>query len=396
MFESLELLPPDPILGIMAAHRNDPNPQKIDLGVGVYKDEQGNTPVLQSVKQAEQQIFNEENSKSYLPPAGNPDFIGGVQRLLFGENHNAYKENRIATVQSPGGCGALRLGADFALRCNPQATVWISDPTWSNHIPLLGNAGLKLERYPYYDNNEHGIKFDQMTATLKQAKKGDLVLLHGCCHNPCGADLSHDQWQTIADMAEQQGFIPYIDIAYQGFGNGLEEDAYGLRLMAERLPEVIIASSCSKNFGIYRERVGALSVVASSAESAKISCTQMENIARGIYSMPPSHGATAVSLVLENQELNTLWLEELAEMRDRINSLRTLLVDKLREKNASQDFSFIERQRGMFSFLGITPAQVQQLREEYSIYMVDSSRISIAGINQSNIEYLTDSIVAIL
>lgn len=396
MFESLELLPPDPILGIMAAHRNDPNPQKIDLGVGVYKDEQGNTPVLQSVKKAEQQIFDEESSKSYLPPAGNPDFIGGVQRLLFGESHTAYTEKRIATVQSPGGCGALRLGADFALRCNPEATVWISDPTWSNHIPLLGNAGLKLERYPYYDADAHGIKFDQMTETLKQARKGDLVLLHGCCHNPCGADLSQEQWQTIAEMAEQQGFIPYIDIAYQGFGNGLEEDAYGLRLMAERLPEIIIASSCSKNFGIYRERVGALSVVASSSENAIISSTQMENIARGIYSMPPSHGAAAVSLVLENQELNSLWLKELAEMRDRINSLRTLLVNKLQEKNASQDFSFIERQRGMFSFLGITPAQVQQLREQYSIYMVDSSRISIAGINQANIEYLTDSIVAIL
>ena len=272
----------------------------------------------------------------------------------------------------------------------------MSDPTWANHIPLLGNAGLKLAQYPYYDSASHQLKFDQMTETLKQAKRGDLVLLHGCCHNPCGADLSQAQWQSLAEMAEIQGFIPYIDIAYQGFGDGLEEDAYGLRLMAERLPEIIVASSCSKNFGIYRERVGALSIVADSAQAAKISTTQAASIARGMYSMPPSHGAAAVSLVLNNVDLRQQWLAELAEMRDRINAMRVLLVEKLKFKNASQDFSFIQNQLGMFSFLGITPTQVHQLRDQYSVYMVDSSRISIAGMNHTNIEYLTDSIVAIL
>lgn len=396
MFEKLELLPPDPILGLMAAHRDDPNPNKIDLGVGVYKDEQGNTPVLSSVKKAEQMIFETEESKAYIAPIGHPDFLQGVQQLLFGETHPAYTGQRIASIQSPGGCGALRLGADFALRCNPQATAWVSDPTWANHIPLLGSAGIKLVTYPYYDAESHGIKFEQMVDTLKQAKKGDLVLLHGCCHNPCGADLSRDQWQTVTAMAEQQGFIPYIDIAYQGFGDGLEEDAYGVRLMAERLPEVIIASSCSKNFGIYRERVGALSIIAESAQGAQIATTQAASVARSSYSMPPSHGAAAVSMVLTNPELRAEWLAELQEMRDRINSLRSLLVEKLDSKNAGQDFSFIQRQRGMFSFLGVTPEQVHRLRDEFSIYMVDSSRISIAGINQGNIDYLAESIVAVL
>ena len=396
MFEKLELLPPDPILGLMAAYRDDPNPNKIDLGVGVYKNEQGNTPVLESVKQAEKIILDTENSKAYLAPAGSPDFTQAIQQLLFGATHSAYLDKRIATIQSPGGCGALRLGADFARRCNPETTAWVSDPTWANHIPLLGNAGLKLAQYPYYDSASHQLKFDQMTETLKQAKRGDLVLLHGCCHNPCGADLSQAQWQSLAEMAEIQGFIPYIDIAYQGFGDGLEEDAYGLRLMAERLPEIIVASSCSKNFGIYRERVGALSIVADSAQAAKISTTQAASIARGMYSMPPSHGAAAVSLVLNNVDLRQQWLAELAEMRDRINAMRVLLVEKLKFKNASQDFSFIQNQLGMFSFLGITPTQVHQLRDQYSVYMVDSSRISIAGMNHTNIEYLTDSIVAIL
>ncbi len=396
MFEKLDLLPPDPILGLMAAHRDDPNPNKIDLGVGVYKDEQGNTPVLRSVKRAEEIILAEENTKAYIPPAGNPDFNRNVQLMLLGETHSAYKDNRIATIQSPGGCGALRLGADFALRCNPEATVWVSDPTWANHIPLLGNAGLKLAKYPYYDAETHQLQFDQMVETLKQVKRGDLVLLHGCCHNPCGADLTQEQWQIVTGMAEQQGFVPYIDIAYQGFGEGLTEDAYGVRLMAERLPELIVASSCSKNFGIYRERVGTLNIIAADTKSAAVSASQAANIARGIYSMPPSHGAAAVNLVLSNTELKADWDAELTEMRDRINSLRSQLVAKLAGNNAQQDFSFIERQRGMFSFLGVTPEQVKRLREEYSIYMVDSSRISIAGINSGNIDYLAESIVAVL
>ncbi len=396
MFEELELLPPDPILGLMAAHRNDPNPDKIDLGVGVYKDEQGNTPVLRSVKRAEEIILSEENTKSYIAPTGHPEFNQGVQQLLLGVSHPAYKDNRIATIQSPGGCGALRLGADFALRCNPEATVWVSDPTWANHIPLLGSAGLKLAKYPYYDATTHQILFDQMVETLKQVKKGDLVLLHGCCHNPCGADLTEEQWQVVATMAEQQGFVPYIDIAYQGFGLGLDQDAYGVRLMAERLPEVIIASSCSKNFGIYRERVGALNIVGANQHSAEACASQAANIARGIYSMPPSHGAAAVGLVLNNEKLRADWNVELTEMRDRINALRTQLVEKLESNNAPQDFSFIARQRGMFSFLGVTPEQVQRLRKEYSVYMVDSSRISIAGINSGNIDYLAESVVAVL
>lgn len=396
MFETLQALPPDPILGLSAAYQQDTNPQKVDLGVGVYKDEAGLTQVLKSVKLAEKRRFQQEDSKAYLPPPGSPGANEGLERLIFGEDHPTILANRVRTLQTPGGCGALRVAAELAVRAAPEASIWLSDPTWANHTPLLASAGLRIRQYPYYDYDNHELRFDAMMETLAQVKAGDLVLLHGCCHNPCGADLDQDQWQALAALASRNGFTPFIDLAYQGFGSSLDEDAYGVRLLAESVPEMLVASSCSKNFGLYRERTGALSIVCANPEQADISFSQALFTTRGIYSMPPAHGSMIVEGILHDVELTLLWRRELNAMRDRINGLRTLLTDKLAEHGASRDFNFIKRQRGMFSFLGISEAQVKQLQQQYSIYMVGSSRINIAGINQGNIDYLANAITQIL
>jgi len=396
MFENLPQLPADPILGLMVAFHQDSNPNKIDLGVGVYKTEQGSTPVLKSVKQAERDIWELEQTKLYIGPAGAPEFTSAIQSLLLGDNHPALTDNRVATIQTPGGSGALRAAAELAKKGNPHATIWVSDPTWGNHIPLLSDTGLQIKTYPYYDVVSHGVNFDGMMETLTQAKAGDLVLLHGCCHNPSGADLSQQQWQAVTQLASEKGFTPFIDIAYQGFGAGIEEDAYGVRLMAEQLPELLIASSCSKNFGIYRERVGSVLVVSKNATQAQACASQLARIVRGIYSMPPSHGAAVVAHILQNDSLRQHWLGELDTMRKRIFHLRGQLLEQLNTKGVSNDFSFITQQSGMFSFLDISPEQVQRLRDEFSIYMTGDSRINVAGVNSHNIDYLSSAIVSVL
>lgn len=396
MFENLPLLPADPILGLMDDFRNDSNPNKIDLGVGVYKNEQGETPVLESVKRAERDILEQEQTKLYIGPAGSAEFGHAMQNLLLGANHPVLADNRVSTMQTPGGCGALRVAAELVKKSNPNATIWVSDPTWGNHIPLLGDTDLQIKTYTYYDAASHQVNFDAMQQSLQQAKQGDLVLLHGCCHNPSGADLSPEQWQILADMASKQGFTPFIDIAYQGFGRGIDEDAFGVRLMAEQLPELLIANSCSKNFGIYRERVGAVFVIAQTAEQAHANSSQLARIVRGIYSMPPSHGAAVVARILGSDELRQHWLSELDAMRDRILKLRSQLLEQLNAKAPNTDFSFITRQSGMFSFLDISPTQVQRLREEFSIYMTSDSRINVAGINSNNIDYLSSAIASVL
>jgi len=396
MFEKLSQLPDDPILGLMVAFGEDSNPNKIDLGVGVYKTEQGDTPVMESVKQAERDIWELEQTKLYIGPAGAPEFSTAMRSLLLGSSHPALIDNRVATIQTPGGSGALRVAAELAKKGNPNATIWVSDPTWGNHIPLLSDTGLQIKTYPYYDVASHGVNFDGMMATLTQAKAGDLVLLHGCCHNPSGADLSQQQWQAVTQLANKKGFTPFIDIAYQGFGEGIEEDAYGVRLMAEQLPELLIASSCSKNFGIYRERTGSVLVVSKNATQAQACASQLARIVRGIYSMPPSHGAAVVAHILQNDSLRQHWLDELDTMRKRIFQLRGQLLEQLSKKGASSDFSFITQQSGMFSFLDISPAQVQRLRDEFSIYMTGDSRINVAGVNSHNIDYLSSAIVSVL
>jgi aspartate aminotransferase len=396
VFETLKPLPPDAILGIMTLFRADQHPGKIDLSVGVYQDEKGRTPVLESVKRAERAILEKQDTKTYVAIAGNPVFNKGVEELMYGANHPALKAGRVATVQAPGGSGALSVAGHLLSRAKPNARVYLSDPSWPNHLPLLKTAGLTLENYPYYDYRNHRVDFEAMAAKLETANAGEIVLIHGCCHNPSGADLSQEQWQALTSLFERRGLVPFIDFAYQGLAEGLEQDAYGARLMAERLPEVVIVTSCSKNLGLYRERVGAASVVSANAEQSKLALANAMNVARGIYSMPPDHGAAIAGKVFSDKELTALWHKELEEMRSRMNGLRKLLVAKLAERDTPMDFSFIAKERGLFSFLGITREQVVRLRDEFHVYMIESSRINIAGVNHANVDYIADSIAAVL
>jgi aspartate aminotransferase len=396
VFEVLPALAPDPILGLSAAFRADPNPKKIDLGVGVYKDEQGNTPIVGAVAQAQLRLLETETSKTYITPQGVQGYIDGMLELLLGKGNQAVLGNRVAAVQAPGGCGALRILAELLKRCNDNAKVWVSDPTWANHIPLIGNAGLELATYPYFDKNTASIKFDEMLATLKTIPKGDVVLLHACCHNPTGADLTQDQWRQVAEAAQQQGWLPFIDSAYLGFGDDLETDAFGMRLMVESVPEVIIAASCSKNFGLYRERVGLAVMLTANSAQTPIVQSQIQAIARGIYSMPPSYGGALVDIILHDEALKASWVAEVDEMRNRMRDLRSLLVNKLAENGAQKDFSFVNQQKGMFSFLCISPEQVKAVRADHSVYFVDSSRVNIAGINLTNVDALAKALVSVL
>jgi aspartate aminotransferase len=396
MFEVLPQLPADPILGLSAAFKADPNPNKIDLGVGVYKDEAGRTPILDSVAKAQQILLGKEDSKTYITPQGVQGFIDGLSELLLGKGNAALLSNRVAAVQAPGGCGALRILAELLKRCDSDLTVWVSDPTWANHIPLIGNAGLKIKTYPYFDKSKASIKFDEMMACLADVKSGDVVLLHGCCHNPTGADLNRAQWDEVLGLAQKTGFVPFIDVAYLGFGDSLEDDAYGTRLMVNNLPEVIIAASCSKNFGLYRERVGLAVMVTKDTQTRNAIQSQIQSIARGIYSMPPSYGGALVDIILHDPSLFSEWQAEVEMMRSRMQDLRGLLVNKLAEYGAKQDFSFVNQQKGMFSYLCISPEQVKAMREKHSVYFVDSSRVNIAGISLNNVDSLAKSLVSVL
>jgi aspartate aminotransferase len=396
VFGTLKPLPPDAILGIMTLFRADSDPRKIDLSVGVYQDEQGRTPILDSVKRAERAVLEAEDTKTYVAIAGNAGFNRGIEALLFGAGHPALADGRVSTVQSPGGSGGLSVAGHLIQRAKPNSRVFISDPSWPNHIPLLRLSGLAIETYPYYDFTAHGIDFDAMADAVGKMQAGDLLLLHGCCHNPCGADLAPDQWRVLAELCARRGIVPFIDIAYQGLSSSLDEDAFGVRLMAESVPEVVVVTSCSKNFGLYRERVGAVSVVAANAEDAKGVASNAANVARSIYSMPPDHGAAIVDRILHDEALKAMWAGEVEAMRERINGLRRLLVDELAARGTAMDFSFIAQERGMFSFLGISREQVVALRERFHVYMVESSRINIAGINHGNVAYVADSIAAVL
>jgi aspartate aminotransferase len=395
MLDILPQVPEDSILGLAAACRADPNPHKVDLTVGIYMNEEGVCPVFEAVRLAQEALVKEETTKAYMPPAGDPVFNHGMQRLVLGEDSPALATSRVSSIQTPGGCGALRIGAEIINAAVPGARVWVSDPTWPVHIPLLGSVGLKFETYRYYEPSSHGVNFDAMVDDLKRAQQGDVVLLHGCCHNPCGADLTLEQWSVLADMAAHQGFLPFVDVAYQGLGDGLEADAAGLRVLVQRLPEVVIAASCSKNMGLYRERTGATIFVSANPASALALRSQAQVAARRIYSMPPAHGALLAARVLADDELNANWQDELQAMCWRINGLRTSLVSKL-EQCTDQDFSFIEREKGMFSFLGLSREQAIALREEHSVYMLESSRINVAGVNGANIDYLAEAVGKVL
>jgi aspartate aminotransferase len=387
MFSSLELITSDSILGLMAAFRADPDPHKVDLGVGVYRDDRGDTPVLAAVRQAEQALVTQQTTKTYVGPTGNPGFNAEIEKLVFGAGHAALTAGRVRTVQTPGGCGALRLGAELIRVAAPDSVVHVSTPTWANHVPLLSSSGLKLERYPYFDPASGGVQSGAMMTALERLPPRAVVLLHASCHNPTGADLSQQEWRALLELVKRRRLLPFIDMAYQGLGESLEVDAFGLRLFCAELPEVVCAVSCSKNFGLYRERTGALHVISESTQAADAVLSQLVRIGRGIWSMPPDHGAEIVRRILTDATLRTVWEDEVTSMRTRIQGLRQDVVALLRTHCPQRDFSFIARQRGMFSFFGITTEQVRALRAQHHIYMTDDSRINIAGLRRENLEY---------
>jgi len=396
MLERLDRLPPDPILGLMAAFRADNDPHKVDLGVGVYRDDQGDTPILKAVRQAEQAVLARQNTKSYVAAAGNPGFNQAMEKLVFGADHPALTGGRVRTIQAPGGCGALRLGAELIRAASPDSVVHVSTPTWANHIPLLSGCGLKLERYPYFDPATGGVNFSAMVGALERLPARSVVLLHASCHNPTGADLTDAQWRELLGLVKSRNLLPFIDMAYQGLGGGVVEDAYGIRLFCSELPEVTVAVSCSKNFGLYRERTGALHVVTETKAAADAVLTQLVRIARSIYSMPPDHGAAIVQEILDNSALRESWTEEVGGMRQRIQGLRHEAVRQLRQVCPQRDFGFIATQRGMFSYLGITVEQVRELQSRHHVYMTDDSRINIAGLRRENLEYFAQAVAKVL
>ncbi len=396
MFERLANVPPDAILGLTEAFRRDPNPNKVNLGVGVYRDRNGHTPVLECVKVAERRLLEEETSKSYLPIDGLPGLGKYVRALVFGDTSPLVKGQRAISVQTPGGTGALRVGAELLRRVRPEATVWVSHPTWPNHPHVFQAAGLKVATYPYFHPTTMGVNVEAMLETLQHIPAGDILLLHGCCHNPTGIDLTSQQWDQVSRLVVERGLLPLVDFAYQGFGTGLDEDALGIRILAGRVPEMLVASSFSKNFGLYNERVGALTVLTHDADAAQRVLGHIKQIARRMYSTPPAHGAKIVYTVLATPTLRRRWEEELADIRARIHAIRHLLAETLHDYGAPRDFSFITRQRGMFSYTGLSPQQVEALRRRYSIYMTTSGRINVAGLTEGNIAYVARAIVDVL
>lgn len=395
-FDSIQAAPADPILGLGEAFKAETRPEKVNLGIGVYKDAQGQTPILKSVKEAETRLLANENTKNYLTIDGVAAYNAATQVLLFGENSDIIAQKRAKTAQSLGGTGALRVAAEFVKRQTSAQNVWISAPTWPNHNAIFNAVGMNIRDYRYYDKNTHDLDWNGLIEDLSQAQKGDVVLLHGCCHNPTGIDPTPEQWETLAKMSAEKGWLPLFDFAYQGFANGLEEDAYGLRAFLKYNPELLVASSYSKNFGMYNERVGALTLVAENEETANRAFSQIKSIIRTLYSNPASHGGATVALILQDAELKAQWVQELDEMRARIKEMRQKFVDLLKEYGATQDFDFIVKQNGMFSFSGLSAEQVDRLKDEFAIYAVRSGRINVAGITDDNIRYLCESIVKVL
>ncbi|MEM9687860.1 MAG: amino acid aminotransferase [Pseudomonadota bacterium] len=393
MFEHMPAAPADAILRTMVEHRDDPRTEKIDLGVGVYRTPEGMTPVLASVKVAEQTLIDSQTTKTYLGSSGSADFNAAMTQLTYGNDDLA---DRLVTLQTPGGSGSLRVAAGAITEAGMSRTVWVGEPTWANHVPLLGKAGLELKTVPYYDRDTHSLREDDYLEALSQAAAGDIALLHACCHNPSGIDPSPSQWKRIADLIVEHELVPMIDMAYQGFGDGLDEDALIIRELAGRVPEMIVCNSCSKNFGLYRDRVGALSILVRDSATRERVQSQCNTIVRTLYSMPPDHGAAVVSIILSNAALRSQWENEVADMRTRISGMRHLLHDALTDKAPGRDFGHLVRARGMFCFLGITPEQVGRLKKHHAVYMVDSSRINVAGINADNVDYLATSIAAVL
>jgi aspartate aminotransferase len=395
LFANLEQLPPDPILGVTAAFRADPSPDKIDLGVGVYRDAQGNTPVPAGVREAERAMLAEQRTKTYVGPLGNLEFNERIVELALGPAARGLRE-RTATIQTVGGCGALRIGAELVRASRPDAVVHVSDPTWANHEPLLGSSGLSLERYPYYDPLTRSVAFERMRNHFAGLPSGSVVLLHACCHNPTGADLEAAQWRELVDVIEARGLVPFVDLAYQGFGDDLESDVFGLRLLAVRVPQLMLAVSCSKNFGLYRERTGALTIVGQNSSVAAAIATHQARTARRLYSMPPDHGAAIVARLLGDEKLRADWESELRGMVVRMKSLRALLAGRLAARRPAVDFSWVTRHRGMFSLAGLDGAAIGRLRSGHHLYVPPDGRINIAGVSEANVDRVADAIVDVL
>ncbi|WP_236181647.1 MULTISPECIES: amino acid aminotransferase [Pseudomonas] len=390
-FDAIGRVPGDPILGLMEAYAQDPNPRKFDLGVGVYKDAQGLTPIPEAVKIAEARLVESQDTKTYIGGHGNPLFGKVISELVLGADSALIAEQRAGATQTPGGTGALRLAADFIAQCLPGKGVWLSNPTWPIHETIFAAAGVKISHYPYV-GSDNRLDVDGMLAVLNEVPKGDVVLLHACCHNPTGFDLSHDDWQRVLDVVRRRDLLPLIDFAYQGFGDGLEQDAWSTRLFAAELPELLITSSCSKNFGLYRDRTGALIVSAKTADKLIDIRSQLAHIARNLWSTPPDHGAAVVATILADPELKRRWADEVEAMRLRIAQLRSGLVEALEPHGLRERFAHIGVQRGMFSYTGLSPEQVKNLREHHSVYMVSSGRANVAGIDATRLDLLAEAI----
>jgi aromatic-amino-acid transaminase len=395
-FETVTPAPADAILGLTEAYEQDQNPKKINLSAGVYKDDQGNTPILDCVRAAERLMVEEETTKAYLPIGGSPVYARLVQELIFGEEHPIIASGCAKTVHTPGGTAALRVGADFLRQALPKARIWMSEPTWANHRGVFEAAGFAVHTYAYYDAAEKALDFERMRGDLRRIPGSDVVLLHVCCHNPTGLDPSHEQWQEIAAIAQRQRWTPLLDFAYQGFGSGLQQDRAPLGLFLANDAEFAVASSFSKNFGLYQERAGALTLVAAAPDVAEAVLSQVKRIIRVNYSNPPAHGGQVVETVLRDAALRKQWESEVTHMRERIKAMRTALVEGLHKRKVAGDFSFISRQNGMFSYSGLTDTQVRFLREQKSIYMVTGGRMNVAGITTGNIAYLCDAMAEAL
>lgn len=395
-FAAVEMAPHDPILGVTEIYNADPNPQKVNLGMGVYADDNGKVPVLECVRRAEQQLAASAQPRNYLPIDGLKTYDRAVQELLFGSDDATLASGRLVTVQTLGGTGGLKVGVDLLRRVNPGADIWISDPSWENHRALFEYAGYRVNTYPYYDPETHSVKFDAMISTLEKIPAGSVVVLHACCHNPTGVDLKDDQWERVIEVVNARGLVPFLDIAYQGFAEGLAADAAAVRRFAAACPVVLVSSSFSKSLSLYGERVGALSIVTQDAGEASRVLSQVKRVIRTNYSNPPTHGGQTVAMVLTTPDLRTLWELELGQMRDRIKIMRRQLVKTIREIRSDFDFSFVIEQRGMFSYSGLTREQVHRLREEYSVYAIDSGRICVAALNSRNVEYVAQAIAKVL
>ena len=392
ILSGVQMAPRDPILGVTETFNADPNPNKVNLGVGVYYDDAGKVPLLECVKRAEKLRMETAPNRGYLPIDGLATYDRAVQELVFGADSPAVREKRVVTVQALGGTGGLKIGADFLRRVDPNATVWISNPSWENHRALFEAAGFVVEAYPYYDPKTRGLDFNGMASALEKLPAGAIVVLHACCHNPTGVDLNPEQWSRVIEIVRRRGLVPFLDLAYQGFGDGIDADGAIVRRFADAMSSVFVASSFSKSFSLYGERVGALSILAASADEAARVLSQIKRIVRTNYSNPPTHGGQVVASVLTTPELRTLWEKELGGMRERIKAMRTALVDGIHARAPGADFGFILAQRGMFSYTGLSKAQVDRLREEYSIYAIDTGRICVAALNSANVKIVAEAI----